>query len=396
MRRLLIASLSLAACADPIPPGGDAGLAARCATLVGDGLLAELPPARVLAIGSNYQSGSAWSIAPDSLRPSALQLGVAGDSIARVTGHALAVLNRAQGTGDNLALFDLRGPSPRYVAQVPVVSPEDRARGERAANAHDVVAVDDHRYYVSRYDMSSLAVFDLRACAVTRTVDLSMYQGRAPRPGMDAMVRVGREVWVTLQRLDDAARPTQRGLIARIDTRDDRVVGVVELPRANPVTPWRWLDPGRALVLGTVGAYGEVGDGAVERIDVVDGAPVVRDPLVREEDVGGNIDDVAVIDAGALALKVPARREGGASIAATRVLRWDLATRTSRELLRSGSWNPAPIHVQGDRVYVGDSGDADTGAGAGVRVFDRAGERVDRGAISVGAGLWPYDLRAMP
>lgn len=375
---------------------GDGALAARCATLVGDGLTRELPPTRVLAIGSNYQSGSAWAITPDSLRPSALPLGVAGDSIARVTGHALAVLNRAQGSGDNLTLFDLRGEAPRYVAQVPVVSAEDRARGERAANAHDVVAVDDHRYYVARYDMSSLAVFDLRACAVTRTVDLSMYQGRAPRPGMDALVRVGHEVWVTLQRLDDSAHPTQRGLIARIDTRDDRVVGVVELPRANPVTPWRWLDPGRALLLGTVGAYDTVGDGAVERVDVVDGAPVVRDPLVREEDVDGNIDDVAVIDAGALALKVPARRVGGASIAATRVLRWDLATRATRELLRSGSWNPAPIHVQGGRVYVGDSGDADTGAGAGIRVFDRAGNRVDTGAISVGAGLWPYDLRAMP
>ena len=44
---------------------------------------------------------------------------------------------------------------------------------------------------------------------------------------------------------------------------------------------------------------------------------------------------------------------------------------------------------------VGDSGDADTGEGAGVRVFDLAGEPVGA-SISVGAGLWPYDLRALP
>ena len=394
MRRLL-PLLALAGCAAAPPAAGDGALAARCATLVGDGLLEARAPTRVLAIGSNYQSGAAWTIAPESLRPSALGLGVAGDSIARVAGHLLVVLNRAQGTGDNLALFDLRGGGARYVAQVPAVTDGERARGERAANAHDVVAVDDHRLYIARYDMDALAVFDLRSCTVTRTIDLSAHRGSAPRPHMDAMVRVGAEVWVTLQRLDDATRPTQRGLIARVDTRDDRVVGVVELPRANPVTPWRWLVRDRVLLVGTVGAYGVVGDGAVERVEVVDGAPVLRDPVVREEDVGGNIDDVAVIDARALALKVPARREGAANIGATRVLRWDLDGGPARELLRSGSWNPAPVHVQGGYVYVGDSGDGDTGAGAGVRVFTSGGEPVGA-AISVGAGLWPYDLRALP
>ncbi|MEZ4394354.1 MAG: hypothetical protein R3A48_25050 [Polyangiales bacterium] len=393
--RHAVLPLLLVACADPPQaPVGD--LAARCATLVGPGLTEALPPTRVLALGSNYQSGSAWEIDPNSLQRSAMALGVAGDSVVRVAGHALVVLNRAVGTGDNLSLFDLRARPPRYVAQVAAVSAEERARGVRAANAHDVVAVDDHRLYVTRYDLPSLAVLDLRSCAVSATVDLSPYQGAAPRPHMDAMVRVGHEVWVSLQRLDDPAAPTQRGLIVRVDTRDDRVVGTLELPRANPVTPWRWELPGRTLLLGTVGSYRVVGDGAVERVEVVDGAPALRDPAVREEDLGGNIDDVAVLGPNALALKVPARRDTGADIAATRVLRWDLSTREARELVRSGSWNPSPLHVQGGRLYVGDSGDADTGAGAGVRVFDLAGEPVAGGSISVGAGLWPYDLRALP
>jgi hypothetical protein len=155
------------------------------------------------------------------------------------------------------------------------------------------------------------------------------------------------------------------------------------------------MTPGRTLLVGTVGSYRTVGDGAVERIDVVDGAPVVGDAFVREEDLDGNLDDVIVLTPTALALKVPARREGGADIAATRVLRWDLTDRRARVLVRSGSWNPSPLHVQGGRLYVGDSGDADTGEGAGVRVFDLAGEPVGA-AISVGAGLWPFDLRALP
>lgn len=393
MRRAAIPMILVACGGTAAAPGDD--LAARCSTLVGPGLTAELPAARVLALGSNYQSGAAWAIDPNSLQRNALALGVAGDSIARVAGHALLVLNRAPGTGDNVALFDLRAQPPRYVAQVPLVSAAERASGQRAANAHDAVAVDDHRLYVTRYDLPSLAVLDLRTCAVTTTIDLSAHQGAARLPHMDALVRVGHEVWVTLQRLDDAAAPTQRGLIVRVDTRTDRVVGTVELPRANPVTPWRWMTPGRTLLVGTVGSYRTVGDGAVERVDVVDGAPVVGDALVREDDLDGNLDDVTVLSPTALALKVPARRETGADIAATRVLRWDLTARRARELVRSGSWNPSPLHVQGDRLYVGDSGDADTGEGAGVRVFDLAGEPVGP-AISVGAGLWPYDLRALP
>lgn len=387
--------LLLVACA-PTPPAAPDDLAARCSTLIGPGLTAAPPPTRVLALGSNYQSGSAWVIDPISLQRSALSLGVAGDSVVRVSGHALFVLNRAVGTGDNLTLFDLRGGAPRYVAQVSLVSEEERARGLRAANAHDALAVDAHRVYVTRYDLGALAVLDLRSCTVSATIDLTGYQGRAPRPHMDAMVRVGHEVWVSLQRLDDPAAPTQRGLIVRVDTRSDRVVGTLELPRANPVTPWRWFEPERSLLLGTIGAYHAVGDGAVERIEVVDGAPVLRDPLVTEAEVEGNIDDLALLDPRALVLKVPARRVRGEDIAVTRVLRWSLDERSARELVRSASWNPSPLYVQGERIYVGDSGDADTGAGAGVRVFDLAGNPVGNTSISVGAGLWPYDLRGLP
>ena len=97
MRRAVIPMI-LVACGGTAPAPVD-DLAARCSTLVGPGLTAELPAARVLALGSNYQSGAAWSIDPNSLQRNALSLGVAGDSTARVAGHALLVLNRAPGTG---------------------------------------------------------------------------------------------------------------------------------------------------------------------------------------------------------------------------------------------------------------------------------------------------------
>ena len=92
---------------------------------------------------------------------------------------------------------------------------------------------------------------------------------------------MGIEVWVSAPGRTEAAAPTSDGTTVGGDTRTDRVVGTVELPRANPVTPWRWMIPGRTLLVGTVGSYRTVGDGAVERIDVVDGAPVVGDALVR-------------------------------------------------------------------------------------------------------------------
>lgn len=396
-RALLALSLCLAACGQ-----SQTSSPAGCPSLSGASLTARRDPARLLAVGSNYNSGASWSSPLDASALSSLPLGVTGDSVLRPLGDALAVLNRSPGMGDNVTLFDLRGGTVSLACQLsPLAGSEwDSSGGARArpfVNVHDLIALDDHTLLVARYNLPSLAVIDLASGEVVRTLDLAPWAGTASSPQPEALARVGDAIWLTLTRLDDPFAPRQPGVVLRLDAAATRVFDATPLPRPNPSGPMVPSPEADTWYVATLGAYDVVGDGAIETLRVRDGAVEVGDPLVTETELGGTIDAFAMIDADRLVLKVAvtSARTGPSEGDSLRYVLWDRRDRSSRELLRRNAWSPAPPVVAGGRIWIGDPGDLDA-RGAGLRVFSLDGTPITTEPLSVGPGMRPYDLTVAP
>lgn len=388
--RMLLAGFALLlGCGDAAPPSrAPVGLPQRS-------LVATTAPARVLAIGSNYISGTAWSVTRDGSMRS-LPLGATADSVVRPVGEVIAVLNRDPSQADNLTLLEERASGVALVSQIDLRLPDERA-AYRTTNPHDVIALDERTLLVARYNVPSLAVVDVERAEVLRTVDLAPYQGRARLPNPDALCRVGERLYVTLQRLDDVVRPTQRAMLVQLDARTLSVTAAVELPMVNPIGAMVMVREGVAR-LAMIGSYEVVGDGGVLELDLRGEAPVAR-VLLRDDElpaaVRGNIDGLAVIDDDVMVLKVVGQRRPGMDIDVTRVLRYDRRTQAARVLVQRGVWSGAAPVVLGDTVFVGDPGEGPGHSGAGVRRFDLSGEPRGEPA-GVGVEMFPYDLQAAP
>lgn len=387
-RMLLAGCALLLGCGDATPPSRAPGMPQRS-------LVATTAPSRVLAIGSNYISGSAWAVTRDG-STRALPLGATADSVVRPLGEVIAVLNRDPSQADNLTLLEERATGVALVSQVDLRLPSERA-AYRSTNPHDVIALDARTLLVARYNVPSLAVVDVERAEVVRTVDLAPYQGRARLPNPDALCRVGERLYVTLQRLDDVVRPTQRAMLVQLDARTLSVTASIELPLVNPIGTMVMVREGVAR-LAMIGSYEVVGDGGVLELDLRGETPVAR-VLLRDDElpaaVRGNIDGLAVIDDDVMVLKVVGQRRPGMDIDVTRVVRYDRRTQAVRVLVQRGVWSGAVPVVLGDTVFVGDPGEGAGHSGAGVRRFDLAGEA--RGeAAGVGVEMFPYDLQRAP
>lgn len=380
--------VALAGCTDAPPVQPPAGPLRRSLT-------ATTPPSRVIAIGTNYISGTAWSVGPDGAS-TPLPLGATGDTVVRPLGDVLAVLNRVPGVSDNLTLLEERDGRMTLVSQVELVRPDERGVSAYA-NPHDVVALDANTLLVTRWNLPSLAVVDVAQGAVTRTVDLSPFRGSARLPHADALYRAGDRVYVSLQRLDDVLRPTQRGMVVQLDARTLAVTAAVELPFVNPVGRFQPSGDGRVR-LAAVGWYERGVDAGVVELDLRGDAPVAS-VVVRDEDlpanVRGNIDGLAVVDEDVMVMKVAGERRPGMDIDVLRVIRYDRRTQAARVLVERGLWSGAAPVVLGGTVFVGDPGETAGYRGAGVRRFTLTGDPVG-GEASVGVEMFPYDLAAAP
>lgn len=388
MRRALgaLAALSLAHCGE-----GPTVAPATCAMTALD--LGATSPQRLLAIGSNYNTGSVSELPPDA-SPRALAIAATGDTIARPYGAWTAMLNRSPALGDNVTLYDLRDGTPRPRCQLGLLSADEvsAARGARTwTNAHDVAPLDATHMLVARWNLPSLAVIDLAAGAVQRTVDLSPWKGRAMLPQPDALRRVDDALWITLERLDDVTHPTQPGLVAQLDPTTLAITGTLELPFANPTGAMQPDGGGRWLV-AAAGAYDVVGDGGIVAMRREGASPVLDAVVVTEREVDGNIDGFAVVDANRLVLKLAGAQRAGVNAGSLRYVLFDLRDRSHLELLVRSVWSPAPPVVRGGRIFVGDPGTDGGRHEAGVRVFDLDGRPVVTAAIPLGAGMLPYDL----
>ncbi len=389
--RAALCAVALAGCDASPPPSTQ-----RCAAFAGPSLLTRGAPVSlaIVAVSPRYEAGRVRALSLSDLRSRPLPIEATGDTLVRSLGDAIALLHRAVDAQDNLTLYQ---PRTGAVCQVALATEEElrASRSRPYANAHDAVAIDEGHILVTRHSMPSLAVVDVAGARVTRTIDLSPWQGRAPLPHADAIARVGDELWVTLERDDSPTRerPSQPGLIARIDARTLAVTGTITLNHPNPVGPLVPSADGRAMLVATVGSYNVVGDGAVEAVAIATGdvTDVVRE---SDEDINGNLDAFAVVDARRLALRVTAQRQGTAAIDDLRVVLVDVEARSERPklLLRMTQWGAAGPVAAGGRVFVSDPGAGFYHAGSGLRVFSPEGDEVAP-ALAMEPGLMPYDVQ---
>jgi len=331
-------------------------------------------------VTTDFQTGS-FAVFP-VLQPDAVARNVQrihSDAVARGHEGLVYVVNRLG--GDNIQAIDpAAGYATRWQCSV-----------DNGSNPHDIAFAAPDKAYVTRYERASLLIVDPTTgpdCAgfVRGTVDISQFADGDGLPEMDQAVVIDGTLFVTLQLLDrrNFFRPTERSLVALVDVATDTVVGSIPLTGTNPFAESAGLvpDPVTGTILLTeVGEFGRTDDGGVERIDPA--ARTVSGFLVTEQDLGGNVTDVVVVDehrAYAIVLDATAR---------SRVVRFDPTTRQVAATLAAGDEFLVDIErgPDGGTLYLTDR----TLRRPGVRRFAIADD-AELTPSPIDTGLPPFDV----
>jgi hypothetical protein len=160
------------------------------------------------------------------------------------------------------------------------------------SNPHDIAVVGPHRAYVTRNQEAALLIVDPTTGDELGAVDLAALADGDGLPEMDQMARVGGDLFVTLQLLDqdNFFVPSGPGAVAVIDLANDQVVTSFELQGKNPAS--RLESDGRYLYVAATGDFG-VDDGGIERIDPSD--PTGSTLVVGGADLGGDLGELAIV-----------------------------------------------------------------------------------------------------
>lgn len=210
------------------------------------------------------------------------------DAVARWYGGKVYVINRAG--QDNIQVLD---PALGYA----VVGNYSTGNG---SNPYDLVFASATKAYVPRYNETGLLILNPQTGAQLGTVDLAGFADADGIPEMAGAIRVGRYVFVAVQRLDRNGfyAPTDSSQVVVLDTETDALVDVdpvspgvqgILLAAQNPVSDFTFDRGGTRLLIGCAGAYG-VSDGGVAAVD-----PVHFQSLglaITETALGGDVGDV--------------------------------------------------------------------------------------------------------
>lgn len=238
--------------------------------------------ATAFVLGTDYQSSTGVASA---IEVSTLEVtqnvagGVAGsDPVVRRYDDKLYIVNRD--TGNNVTI--LRSDNYSLIAQI--------ATGN---NPQDVAVVGT-KLYVPVYGGTGVDVLDesMPSSGAVDTIDLSGLDPTDDQPNCNSALAVGTKVLVTCQILDAGYAAQGKGKLVVIDSSDNTVSEPIDLNNENPVgylqqTPAEGMLGGDVLV-STVGSYGSLDDGCLERISA-SATVTVETCVVDEASVGGSI-----------------------------------------------------------------------------------------------------------
>src|SRR5439155_9097211 len=132
------------------------------------------------------------------------------------------------------------------------------------SNPSDIAFASPGKAYVSLFGSPNLLVVNPMTGGTIKTISLSAFADADGNPEADRMVRIGRWLYVSLERLVNFA-PTETSLVAVIDTQADTVLDVdpsrpgkqaIVLTGGNPVTSFEFDRRTSRLLIGCAGQYG--------------------------------------------------------------------------------------------------------------------------------------------
>lgn len=235
---------------------------------------------------------------PDSIQTDLGQLH--SDATAREWGGLIYVVNRLG--ADNIQAIDpADGFQTLWQCSV-----------GNGSNPHDIAFAAADKAYVTLFGETSLRIVDPsvgESCDgfLRGEIDLSVFADADGIPEMDRMALVGNRLYVSIGRLDrdDRFAPTDHSLVAVVDTETDTLVDVdpstaetdaIVLTGTNPFSDLIVDENAGTILLVEVGGFGEIGDGGIDVIDLATQRALGY--VVTEEDLGGNITDVAFAGGG--------------------------------------------------------------------------------------------------
>lgn len=314
--------------------------------------------------GDFQQTGVFTTIDPDTLEVTTNAVaGVAGaDPAVRRLGDELVIVNRFG--GDNLTILD--ATTLELVAQLSTGA---------GSNPQDVARVGD-KLYVPRLGAGSLLVIDRAADDAQTEIDLSTVDDDG-LPDCVAAAAVADRVYVACAVLDNFT-PVEPGKVVVIDTTDDTVAEVLDLPFANPVG---WFEPvGDDLYLATVPSYTDYATGCLARVTT--GATPSVTCAVDNADIGGYLADLGTHGATVYGILYRYDETFTGSGALVTV---ELDAGTVSDSLTPDTMLAQDLAICRDHLFLTDKAtDAQ-----GVRVFDLAGELHEHTEAPLDVGLPP-------
>jgi hypothetical protein len=171
----------------------------------------------------------------------------------------------------------------------------------QAVNISDMAFVNDTKAYITQNLDSTLVVFNPATGVIVKKVSLSQFNtyvgtdSAAPIPYMNNVLVHNGKTYVSCQRLkkdknSNALLPADTSLVAILSTVTDEVIGSVKLNKKNPNA----MDiSGEKLYVVCTGSYFDTTDGAIECIDLVNGA---TSGIVAEESAfSGSISGIIAV-----------------------------------------------------------------------------------------------------
>ena len=241
-------------------------------------------------------------------------------------------------------------------------------------NPHDVAAAPDGSLFVVLYNVPRIDV--IRGKAVESTIDLSSYDDDGnPQAESIQIVDVGGvpKAFVALERLDDndpvnrlsSKRPSW---MLRIDVATKKVEDTIVLAGRNPFNPMAVA--GGALFLAEPGNFDALGEPAagIERFDT---STSTTQLLVKEQDLGGSVAEIAVTDGCGAAIVAGPQT----NVNPTSLVTFDPSSGKVLTSAAAPIFGPTPgydlqaLAWRGDSLYVGDRRPG--ASGYPIHVFER-------------------------
>jgi DNA-binding beta-propeller fold protein YncE len=220
----------------------------------------------VFAVTTDYfTSGSSAAVGIEPPWPVETGLEpVSADPVVRYAGGRIYVVNRFG--ADNIQVIDPE--TFDTIAECSVGA---------GSNPNDIVVIDEHRAYVTRYETAELYEFDPITCTVLDVIDLSVFADADGIPEMSTMALDGTRLFVQIQRWDrDVWQPVPPSYLAVIDVTTNAIVDVdpaapgvqaIALTGVNPFGQMRIDDPERRLYVPEPGVY-QTADGGIDAVDL--------------------------------------------------------------------------------------------------------------------------------